>query len=109
MVLDVAFAPAHFGLRVATACRDGYVRVYEAKDTFNLERWESPEVFEAGMNPTLVTSAKPNKSTVREPNNSGDYIAKEALRNAVTCLCWNPSPRNGFQTLVAGVQIVRKQ
>jgi len=35
-VNDVKFSPKHLGLKVATACGDGYVRIYEATDIFSL-------------------------------------------------------------------------
>lgn len=39
-VNDVKFAPRHFGgLRLATCCDDGAVRVYEATDIVNLAAW----------------------------------------------------------------------
>ncbi|CAD7966925.1 unnamed protein product [Amoebophrya sp. A120] len=38
-VIDVKFAPRHFGLKVASASLDGYVRVYEAPDILNMGEW----------------------------------------------------------------------
>ncbi|KAI9216729.1 WD40-repeat-containing domain protein [Blastocladiella britannica] len=38
-VTDLAFAPAHLGLKLATASVDGTVRIYEAMDVVNLAHW----------------------------------------------------------------------
>ena len=55
-VMDVAFAPSQFGLRVATACGDGVVRVHEAVEQ-DLHKWEVAEQFEAQpQDPQQVTS-----------------------------------------------------
>lgn len=39
-VNDVKFAQKKFGLILATASADGYVRIYEATDIFDLSNWE---------------------------------------------------------------------
>jgi len=62
-VLDVKFAPHHMGLKLALCSKDGYVRIYEAKDVMQPDHWEPVHEFEAG----------------------GE------ARMAVTCLSWNPS------------------
>jgi nucleoporin SEH1 len=69
-IKDVAFAPAHLGLKLALACMDGKVYVYEALDVMNLSDWTLEEAFEAF-----------------EPKR-GD-MAKRAP--GVRCLSWNPS------------------
>jgi len=93
-VVDVAFAPDRFGLRVAAACRDGGVRVYEAKDSLVPDRWDAPEEFDA-LCPAPV---------LRRP--SGRDAADSALprdgRFAATCICWDPSATT--QTLVVGCE-----
>lgn len=38
-VNDVKFAPRNFGLKLATASADGFVRIYEANDVFSLGYW----------------------------------------------------------------------
>ncbi|XP_065179451.1 nucleoporin SEH1-like [Sycon ciliatum] len=38
-VTDIAFAPKHLGLHLATCSTDGYVRIYEAPDVMNLSQW----------------------------------------------------------------------
>jgi WD40 repeat protein len=38
-VNDVKFAPRNFGLKIATASADGFVRIYEASDVFSLTYW----------------------------------------------------------------------
>jgi WD40 repeat protein len=38
-VNDVKFAPRNFGLKIATASADGFVRIYEASDVFSLGYW----------------------------------------------------------------------
>lgn len=59
VVLDLAFAPARCGVRLTTACRDGCVRVFEAKDPLALERWEVPETFEGASPVHAMTSCLP--------------------------------------------------
>lgn len=39
-VTDVQFAPRFFGLKLASCCSDGAVRVYHAADPLNLASWE---------------------------------------------------------------------
>jgi nucleoporin SEH1 len=39
-VRDVKFSYRGMGLVLATACADGYVRVYEARDVFDLTNWD---------------------------------------------------------------------
>ncbi|KAI0224714.1 epoxide hydrolase, soluble (sEH), partial [Massospora cicadina] len=38
-VLDIAFAPHHLGLKLATISSDGCFRLYEAMDVVNLSQW----------------------------------------------------------------------
>lgn len=39
-VNDVEFANRSLGIKLATASADGYIRIYEARDVFNLNEWE---------------------------------------------------------------------
>eukprot|EP00667_Euglena_gracilis_P018590 EG_transcript_19765 len=96
VVLDLAFAPARCGVRLATACRDGCVRVFEAKDPLALERWEVPETFE-GASPATSLNLR------RAP--SKDDCIREGPPTAVTCLCWDPGSVNGAtQALLVGCE-----
>lgn len=45
-VNDIAFAPKHLGLQIATCSADGSVRVYEAVDVMNLMHWPLVDEFE---------------------------------------------------------------
>lgn len=47
-VVDVAFAPKHLGLQVATCSNDGLIRIYQAIDVMNLEHWPLMDQFEVG-------------------------------------------------------------
>ncbi|PIO56097.1 WD domain, G-beta repeat protein, partial [Teladorsagia circumcincta] len=38
-VTDIAFAPRHLGLMLATVSAQGVVRIYEAADVMDLSRW----------------------------------------------------------------------
>ena len=38
-VTHLQFAPKHLGLKLATSCEDGHVRIYEANDLVNLSMW----------------------------------------------------------------------
>jgi len=38
-VQDIAFAPHHLGLKLATLSVDGILRIYEAMDVINLAHW----------------------------------------------------------------------
>eukprot|EP01138_Halocafeteria_seosinensis_P004032 gb/GECG01004123.1/.p1 GENE.gb/GECG01004123.1/~~gb/GECG01004123.1/.p1 ORF type:complete len:379 (+),score=43.15 gb/GECG01004123.1/:1-1137(+) len=44
-VNDIAFAPSHFGLRLAIGSGDGHVRVYEAPDPLKLTEWQMQNEF----------------------------------------------------------------
>ena len=39
-VHDVKFAPHSFGLKIATASGDGFIRIYEASDVSDLTKWD---------------------------------------------------------------------
>ena len=39
-VNDVKFGPLSFGLKIATASADGYLRVFVARDVFDLTQWD---------------------------------------------------------------------
>ena len=39
-VNDVKFAPKQLGLKIAAACADGVVRIYDASDIFSLNYWQ---------------------------------------------------------------------
>ncbi len=45
-VNDIAFAPKHMGLMIATCSADGSVRIYEAIDVMNLMHWPLVDEFE---------------------------------------------------------------
>jgi nucleoporin SEH1 len=45
-VNDIAFAPKHMGLMIATCSADGSVRLYEAIDVMNLMHWPLVDEFE---------------------------------------------------------------
>ena len=62
----IAFAPRHFGLRLATASADGYVRMYEAIDVLNLSHWPLQEEF-LGHKGSSVTTISWNKSRFDVP------------------------------------------
>jgi nucleoporin SEH1 len=38
-IKDIAFCPSHLGLKIACACMDGRVYIYEAQDVMNLSDW----------------------------------------------------------------------
>lgn len=46
-IKDIAFAPSHLGLKIATASMDGSVRIYEAIDVMNLRDWALQDNIEA--------------------------------------------------------------
>ncbi|KAJ3371003.1 epoxide hydrolase, soluble (sEH) [Allomyces arbusculus] len=50
-VTDLAFAPAHLGLRLATASADGTIRIYEAMDVVNLATWTLTEEIQVVADP----------------------------------------------------------
>lgn len=39
-VHDVKFAPHSFGLKIATASGDGFIRIHEASDVSDLTKWD---------------------------------------------------------------------
>jgi len=77
-VMDLKFAPKHFGLMLATCSSDGFVRIYAAEDVMNLREWDMREKFRA----TADTPA----------DSSGSYAS---------CISWNPS-RFDAQMLAVG-------
>ena len=39
-VNDVKFSNRSLGIKLAAASADGYIRIYEAPDVFNLNKWD---------------------------------------------------------------------
>jgi nucleoporin SEH1 len=64
-VAAVRFAPAHLGLKLATASSDGFVRFYEAIDITNLSQWQITDQFDA---------------------------SEGQQQQGVNCIDWNPNP-----------------
>jgi len=72
-IKDIAFCPNHLGLKIALACMDGRVYIYEAHDVtrLNLSDWTLEEYFDA---------FEPPRGSLPSSRNAG-----------VRCLAWNPS------------------
>jgi nucleoporin SEH1 len=88
-VVDVAFGPRQFGLRLATACLDGHLRVYEGNDSAVGDRWDLVDDFEPGHPP-------------RREGQAGTRREGSDPTIPVTCLSWNPSPFDRVQSLAVG-------
>ncbi|KAH3746005.1 Nucleoporin seh1 [Pelomyxa schiedti] len=65
-VVDIKFAPAHLGLKLATCSADGYVRIYEASELTNLSQW-TLTTFEAAKSPGQCTCISWNSSPFERP------------------------------------------
>ena len=74
---QIQFAPAHLGLKIAMACMDGKVYVYECMDVSVLSDWSLEESFDA-------------------------FALGHARNAGVRCLCWNPSKFDPPQLVCGG-------
>eukprot|EP01035_Chromulina_nebulosa_P034084 gene34084-45694_t len=77
-VNDVKFAPHNFGLKIATASGDGFIRIHEAPDVFDLTKWDL-------LSEYLVDGP--------------DSIR---LEHGLTCLAWNDNPFEPAKIAVGG-------
>ena len=86
-VHDVKFAPRHLGLKIATASADGYVRLYDAPDVFNLSMWQ------------LELSIQVEQTPGAGVNVTGSSNKSE---HGLTCLSWNVCPFEPAKIAVGG-------
>mmetsp|Transcript_24116 Transcript_24116/g.33064 ORF Transcript_24116/g.33064 Transcript_24116/m.33064 type:complete len:335 (-) Transcript_24116:88-1092(-) len=83
-VRDVKFAPRNMGLQIATASADGYLRIYEAGDMFELSSmWNTVVEFQV--------------EDIMKVDSSG-YRSEHGLN----CLAWNDSPFEPAKIAVGG-------
>mmetsp|Transcript_124320 Transcript_124320/g.215494 ORF Transcript_124320/g.215494 Transcript_124320/m.215494 type:complete len:365 (-) Transcript_124320:270-1364(-) len=113
-VVDLGFPPRRHGLRLATACHDGFIRIYECTGETppkergvehqshgrripeeRKERWELRDSFEAGVPRDGTTSASSN-------GRQESLYAKSQKAIAVTCLSWNMSQSDATPSMVVG-------
>ena len=94
-VEDIKFGPRHLNLMLATASADGYLRIYEAPDVFNLNQWKlnyEVQVTSLGINciswnknpfdsPMIVVGTKDAKSSLMDKNASKGQMMDQSLSN----------------------------
>ncbi len=121
-VNDIAFAPKHMGLQIATCSADGSVRIYEAVDVMNLMHWPLVDEFEAARDGATCIAWSPNQFTVpslvvgcdkkvqvwRQAEGrkwrlweGSDQFAVEAAVNAVA---WAPNLGRSYELLATASQ-----
>ena len=90
---DIKFGPRHLNLMLATASADGYLRIYEAPDVFNLTQWKlnhEIQVNSLGINciswnknpfnsPMIVVGSKDAKSAALDKKASRGQMIEESL------------------------------
>lgn len=59
-VNDVKFSHRSLGLKLGSVCADGFIRIYEAKNIFELSEWEL--IVSIGLLPRVVTFPLSNNS-----------------------------------------------
>eukprot|EP01100_Stratorugosa_tubuloviscum_P011009 TRINITY_DN4830_c1_g1_i1.p1 TRINITY_DN4830_c1_g1~~TRINITY_DN4830_c1_g1_i1.p1 ORF type:complete len:310 (-),score=156.25 TRINITY_DN4830_c1_g1_i1:189-1118(-) len=117
-VNDIKFSPRQFGLKLATSCSDGVVRVYEATDTVNLESWQM-EQFDLpknkclSWNPAIVgtsilvigTDDVKNNLSIWELNeNNRQWSQVQQLvgpQRAITDVSWAPNIGRSFHLIAS--------
>ena len=81
-IKDIAFCPTHLGLKIALACTNGRVYIYEAHDVMNLSDWTLEKFFDAFAQPQV------QREVVSHPG--------------VRSLSWNPSKFDAPMLVVGG-------
>ena len=81
-IKDIAFCPTHLGLKIALACTNGRVYIYEAHDVMNLSDWPLEKFFDAFAQPQV------QREVVSHPG--------------VRSLSWNPSKFDAPMLVVGG-------
>ena len=81
-VKDISFCPPHLGLKIAVACTNGRVYIYEAHDVMNLSDWTLEKYFDAFSRPQVQQ----------------DIVSHPGVRT----LSWNPSKFEAPMLVVGG-------
>mmetsp|Transcript_8172 Transcript_8172/g.13578 ORF Transcript_8172/g.13578 Transcript_8172/m.13578 type:complete len:273 (-) Transcript_8172:1027-1845(-) len=82
-IKDVKFCHRSFGLKLAAASADGCIRIYEAQDIFDMNKWEMMIEYQ------VEDISNPDKS-----RNSSEH--------GLTCLAWNDCPFEPAMIAVGG-------
>lgn len=86
-VNDVKFCHRSLGLKLAAACADGRLRIYEATDIFDLNKWD------------IVAEFQVEDVVVNSENSSFDNKRSE---HGLTCVAWNDCPFEPARLVVGG-------
>ncbi|KAI8912440.1 WD40-repeat-containing domain protein [Gorgonomyces haynaldii] len=119
-VLEVSFAPHHFGLKIASVDSYGMVRIYECLDPVNLGPWEMQEVdlgresteghysidwCKALHLPQMFVVSKDNAARVYSLDKSNKWVQGELLSghlDTVRSVAWAPQVGKSYQMIATG-------
>lgn len=125
-VYDMAFAPSHLGLKIASIDYDGIFRVHEAMDPNNLQNWtlQPPDeklmtspasksrqsAFSLSWCPSMffkefIAVAAQNQAYIYYRNGSGPFYRIATFPGhqvLIRSIAWAPSMGRGFQTIAIG-------
>jgi nucleoporin SEH1 len=83
-VNDVKFSNRSLGIKLATASADGYIRIYEAPDVFNLNKWDVLLEYQV------------------EDTQSSSSASSSTSEHGLTCLAWCDCPFEPAKIAVGG-------
>lgn len=121
-IYDLSFAPVHSGLKLAYISSDGVVRVEEALEPHNIQRWNNIEEFRVIDEPPLrevetsfclaycpsrwggeqLVVGAMDKARIYRHNNQGKYKPAEELpghRGLVRDVSWAPNLGRGYHLI----------
>lgn len=125
-VQSVSFCPNHLGLRLATVCSDGYLRIYEAMEVMQLEFWTLMEEVEITLSSKLHTDdqfslswcpsrfekqmivigcGRENTARILRPNENNKFMSIAELpghTDQVLAVSWAPSLGRSFHLIATG-------
>jgi WD40 repeat protein len=113
---DVKFCHRSLGLKVASACADGYLRIYEALDIFDISKWDM--MVRPLHQPTHKCNSFPPGShqpqieyqvedtTLFETNNANKK--RNSSEHGLTCVAWNDCPFEPAKLAVGGYSRVAR-
>jgi nucleoporin SEH1 len=124
-VNDIAFAPKHLGLQIATCSADGSVRLYEAVDVMNLMHWPLVDEFDVTRDgggascmawspnqfrvPSLIVGGEKRVQIWKQSDGrkwtmadgSGEHLMQDSVINGVA---WAPNLGRSYELLATASQ-----
>lgn len=91
-VNDVKFCHRSLGLKLAAASSDGYLRIFEAVDVFDMNKWEMPIEYQVEDTNLAETGTGSNEGKA----------SRTTSEHGLTCVSWNDCPFEAAKLAVGG-------